>query len=446
MAKSLSKRLQSHLSAQLSDHFEEDAFFILGVSGGPDSMALMYLFYLLKQDALIVHINYGKRGKQSDKDQELVEQMAFAWGFECCSVRLNPKEAGNENFQNWARKQRYQIFKDLKVDFKADAIVTAHHQDDQVETILQKILRGSAPSAWKGMVIWDGKLFRPLLTFNKEEILEFCEAEAIPYRIDESNEESGFARNFIRNELAEKMDAFFPGWQQNLLALEAHAKAYEESIRMVADKVIKKNALDIERFSDLQDVLKPAVLKFILDEMGLQREYSRGELEELAEIESLQTGKSRRVGSVVFMRDRDKIHIQPKTTPATVNEHIEKAEILKSWGGQGVRLKAKENPEAKADLKIDLQQLKFPLTLRTWAAGDAFQPLGMTGHQNVSDHLTNRKLPAISREKALVLCGSDGTIYAIIYPAETAAGAKGAIAEHAKITASTKTILSININ
>ena len=445
MAKSISERLQSHLSAQLSDHFEEDAFFILGVSGGPDSMALMYLFYLLNQDALIVHINYGKRGKQSDKDQELVEQMAFAWGFECCSVWLNPKDAGNENFQNWARKKRYQFFEDLKADYRADAIVTAHHKDDQVETILQKILRGSGPVAWKGMEDWDGRLFRPLLPFSKAEILGFCETEAIPYRLDASNEESGFARNFIRNEISEKMDAFFPGWQQNLLALEDHAKAYQESIRIVADRILKKNVLYVEKFADLPEVLKSAVLKFVLDEFGLNREYTRGELEELAELETLQTGKSREVASLVFTRDRDKILIHPNTSPLKIDEHIEEVEAEKGWEKHGIRLKQKQDFNTKATLRVDAGTLNYPLHLRNWEAGDVIQPLGMQGHQKISDHLTNRKIPTISREKALVLCESDGTIYAIIYPVETSGGAKGAIAESAKISASTKNILSINI-
>ena len=447
MEKTISDRLQAHLHSQLDQHFGQDAFFVLGVSGGPDSMALMYLFYLLKQDVLIVHVNYGKRGEESDQDQELTEQMAFAWGFECCSIRLNPKDAGNENFQNWARKQRYQFFEDLKADFNADAIVTAHHQNDQVETIFQKILRGSSPAAWKGMEIWDERLFRPLLPFSKEEILGFCEAEAIPYRIDASNEESGFARNFIRNELAEQMDALFPGWRQNLLALEDHAQAFDEGIKVVADLVMAGDALDVHRFSDLSDALKPAVLKFILDEKGAGQDYSKGELKELVELESLQTGKSRTVAGFTFARDRDQILIHASSSTPELNAQITHQEMEASgWANDQLSLNVVHRQDAESDLSMDLSTLSFPLTLRNWKAGDQFQPLGMGGHQKISDHLTNRKIPTISREKALVLCGSDSTIYAIIYPVESPGGAKGSIADHVKITAATQNILSINIS
>jgi tRNA(Ile)-lysidine synthase len=445
MAKSISEQLQKHLSAHLSDLFEEDVAFILGVSGGPDSMALMYLFYMLKQEALIVHVNYGKRGKQSDKDQELVEQMAFAWGFECCSIRLNPKDSGKENFQNWARKQRYQFFEDLRKDYRAEGIATAHHKDDQVETILQKILRGSGPAAWKGMNVWNGNIFRPLLPFSKDDILTFCETEAVPYRIDESNKKSSFARNFIRHDMAGKMDEFFPGWQQNLLALEQYAESYQESIRMISDRILKNNVLDVEKFSELSETLKTAVLKFILDELGLKGEYSKGELKEMTELESLQTGKSRNIGTLRFTRDRDKIVIHSEASSWKINKQITEAMSRKGWKGHEIQLKAKKDPEVNSDLKIDYQILEFPLTLRNWSDGDSFQPLGMKGHQKISDHLTNRKIPTISREKALVLCGSDSTIYAIIYPVKASNGERGAIAESAKIKASTQNILSINV-
>ncbi|MGN8225249.1 tRNA lysidine(34) synthetase TilS [Gracilimonas sp. BCB1] len=268
MANSISKKIQKHLSQSLADYFEPDAFFILGVSGGPDSMALLYLFHLLERDALVVHINYGKRGKQSDKDQELVEQLSFQWGFECCSIRLNPKEAEGGNFQNWARNQRYQFFQDLKGNSGADAIVTAHHQDDQAETILQKLFRGSGPAAWQGMKEWDGKLFRPLLNFDKEEILAFCESEAIPYRTDESNKSSDYARNFIRNEFASKMDDLLPGWKQNILNLPEQGKLFEASITEITEQVTNKNSINLKKYAQLPEILKPAVLKNLLDQFG----------------------------------------------------------------------------------------------------------------------------------------------------------------------------------
>ena len=105
-------------------------------------MGLMYLYHRLGVPAEIVHINYGKRGRESDLDAELTEQMAFQWGFTCHSLSVDASEAGGENFQQWARDTRYRIFRDLKKELGAACITTAHHEDDQVETILQRGVRG----------------------------------------------------------------------------------------------------------------------------------------------------------------------------------------------------------------------------------------------------------------------------------------------------------------
>lgn len=446
MAKSVKKKLQKHLKNCLSDYFDKDAFFILGVSGGPDSMALLYLFHELNLDGLVVHVNYARRGKESDTDQELVEQIAFSWGFECCSIRLNPEDAKGENFQEWARNQRYQFFRDLKGDFKADAIVTAHHRDDQVETILQKIFRGSAPTAWQGMRVWDGELFRPLLSFSKQDLLTFCEAEAIPFRIDESNKSSEYARNFLRNEFTPKMNTLFPGWKKNVLNLTEQAQTFEASMNILADQVSSSNFIHREKFNELPAILKPAVLKTILDQVGLEGEYSKGQLKELAEVDSLQTGKKLRIGNVLLIRDRNEIRIEPDKEGrdsdkiAILNKHSIDKEVEKF----GIKFKLKSRLSKKAGLQLDSDKLAWPLALRTWGAGDAFHPLGMDGHQKISDHLTNRKIPSHLKEKALVLCGSDSTIYAIIYPVSAVNGERGAVSEMAKYNSTSQTFLTIN--
>jgi tRNA(Ile)-lysidine synthase len=447
MAKLVQKKITKYLKSRLSDYFDSDAFFILGVSGGPDSMALMYLFHKLELDALIVHINYAKRGKESDKDQELVEQMAFAWGFECCSIRLDPEEAKGENFQDWARKQRYNFFRNLREDAKAEAIVTAHHQDDQIETILQKIFRGSSPTTWQGMKEWDGELFRPLLSFDKQDILHFCEAEAVPFRTDKSNESSEYARNFIRHELARKMDSLFPGWKKNVLGLTDQGKAFEASIDVITDQISAKSAISLKKYAKLPEVIKPAVWKNILDQSELTGTYSKGQLEELARIEFMQAGKIIEIGSLCITRNRDEIRLDLKDDSGEIMEEISKKQARKGWSHHSffeITVKLKEAPKKNTPIQIDAEKLNWPLTLRTWKDGDRFHPLGMDGHQKVSDHLTNRKLPSNLKEKALVLCGSDSTIYAIIYPLEVANGEQGAISEIAKYDSHTHTFLTIN--
>lgn len=444
MAKNHPTSLKKYVSGLLSDLFEEDIFLVAGVSGGPDSMALLYLLYTLGVDALVVHINYKKRGEESDKDQELVEQMAFSWGFECCSIQLDPEDAKGKNFQNWARDQRYQYFRDLKEAYRADAIVTAHHQDDQLETILQKLFRGSSPSAWQGISTWDGELFRPLLPFSKQDILDFSTAQAIPSRIDASNMTSEFARNFIRNEFTDSMDKLFPGWQDNILELPKLGKTFEKGMAYISDQVTSANTILLHEFSKLSDELKPAVMKTILDRTGMKGDYSRGQLKELAEIELLQTGKSIRIGTMILVRDRDRIRFHTEQSKEMILQEIRKEQARSGWSFKDLSFKLESEPLPLPSLRLDSSKLKWPLVLRNWNAGDEFQPLGMNGTQNISDHLTNRKVPTTSRGKSLVLCGADGTIYAIIYPVLTAGNEHGAISEIAKCDTTTHNFLTIN--
>lgn len=444
MGHSISGILKKHLADQLGDFFEPDAFFVLGVSGGPDSMALMHLLFELKVRALIVHVNYGKRGEQSDLDQELVEQLAFEWGFECCTVQLDPKGAGSENFQNWAREQRYRFFRDLKDENGADAIITAHHQNDQVETILQKILRGSSPTAWQGMKVWDGELFRPLLPFSKQQILNHCEVGAVPYRIDESNKESGYARNFLRNKFGEQMDRLFPGWEKNILDLPKQGEVFEAAIEEIAGKVAPENKIILSKFKALPQILKTAVLKTVLDRAGLQGKYSKRQLQELAELERVQTGKSMEVGNLVLTRNRGYIAVHPAKQKKKRSHKITRQEGQTGKKSGSLYFQLSQNKEAEAILKMDADSLSWPLTLRHWQPGDSFVPFGMSGSQKISHHLTYRKIPAHLKQKALVLCGSDGTIYAIIYPVAAGNNERGAIAEQTRYKPDTQTFLTIN--
>lgn len=446
MAKSIAHILQDHLKKTLHTHFSEEDTFVLGVSGGADSMALMYLFHLLGRKGMVVHVNYEQRGEDSDQDQELVEQMAFQWGFECCSVHLDPRVAKWKNFQNWARNRRYGFFRDIMIDTEAAAIVTAHHFDDQIETILQKLLRGSGPAAWQGMTEWENDLYRPLLPFTKEQILQFCEEEAVPYREDASNANIDYARNLIRNEMAPQLDSLFPGWQQNILNLQEQGAAFEAGMQVLAEQVTGDSVLKLVDFKDLPEATQPAVLKHILDSLGYEGQYTKGQLKELAEdIQSMQTGRTLRLENLYLTRDRDLIRFHDGEDSKEIHQTITLKDAEKGISLDHVELKLQDKLKNQAALNLDASALEWPLTLRNWESGDIIVPLGMEGHQKVSDHLTNRKIPTLLKGKTLVLCGSDSTIYAIIYPAQADNGESGAIADSVKYNSSSHSYFTIKI-
>jgi tRNA(Ile)-lysidine synthase len=436
MSKSEYLLIEQGISNKLSRYFSGTPKLVIGVSGGADSMALLYAFKQLEVSCVVVHINYGLRGVESDKDQELVEQMSFEWGLECCSVRLNTEEMQSGNFQNWARKERYDIFKDLAEEVEADAIAIAHHQDDQVETIIQKLFRGSSPENWTGMKEWDAPIFRPLLEFSKEDIMAYCNTKSIPYREDASNLDPKYSRNFLRGEFADKMDNLFPGWRQNVLGLSDFGMLNEQMLDELSEIYLKKERLKLAPLKKMDKVLAGSLIKRFLEQFIPVA--SRGIIGETYALLSAQTGSELKISeSVILVKDRDSIALQKEAEFTKVI--ITEKDIEEVFLEQGVELRLSD--QVDSDLYLDVRKVSFPLTLRRWQNGDKIQPLGMTGTQKISDHLTNRKVSTVNREKSLVLSDSDGTIYAIIFKGNDPGS--GTISELCKATDSTKRYLLI---
>ncbi|MDZ7690412.1 MAG: tRNA lysidine(34) synthetase TilS [Balneolaceae bacterium] len=398
-----------------------DPLFVVGVSGGPDSMALLHILHNIDVRAVVVHVNYQKRGEASDKDQELVEQLSLEWGFDCQTIRLDPDAAEGQNFQQWARRQRYEIFYDLMHEEEADAIITAHHQDDQIETVLQKLFRGAGIESWRGMQVWDPPLFRPLLTTTRKEIDDFVEERAVPFRTDRSNLESDFARNLLRNEWLSKLSDFFPGWRQNVLRIPEQAEVFSEALSFIEVQLTDDHdRLDLQTFSQLQPSLQKAVVLYLLKERDPGITVSTGALDQLDNLADLQTGQSIQLTEQFsLLKDRNYLKLVFEHVDSFSAIELEKNELVDRpfmYNGLIFAIEEFDNPDFDQTLYLDLDTLQWPISLRRWRAGDAFQPFGMEGHQKVADHLTNRKISAAQKDRAMVLESFEETIYAVIFP------------------------------
>lgn len=450
MSKFESSRLNREFRA-IKERFSEplNGKVVIGVSGGADSMCLLYLLHRSDIETVVVHCNYQMRGKSSDQDQQLVEKICGLWGFDCVSLRLNPREAEGGNFQSWARDERYRIFREIKEKENATLILTAHHEDDQIETILQKMLRGSGIGSWKGMDLLDDDLFRPLLQVSKSEIMEFVQDFNIPYRIDSSNEESTYARNFIRNNWFPELNKLFPGWKENLLRIQNRAREFE----LMADHLIENlteedgKRIDREKLLNMDRLLWPVIIHRVLQKKDRDLEISRGFLLNLNDLEKLQTGKSIQISDQLsLIRDRSYFVIKE-------GDHIENSpeslivDQIPENGFNINNLKFTIEPweELILDktLQLDYDKMDFPLRLRNWESGDQIRPLGMEGSQLISNHLTNQKVSAVEKKEAKVLASFDGTIYAVIFPSYLERSRLGTISETVKCGPKTKKTLII---
>lgn len=410
-------------------------------------MAMLYLLHRFDIETIVLHCNYQLRGGASDKDQKLVEDICMHWSIECISMRLDSSEEQTGNFQDWARQRRYQAYEDIKDKYSADLILTAHHQDDQLETILQKILRGSGFDAWKGMEVLDGFLFRPLLNLSKSEIMKFVQHFNVPYRIDRTNEESTYARNFIRNHWFPDLNRLFPGWRSNLQKLADRAEEFGLMTKLILQKVSKTdNRLIRDDFLELDTKIRASILLQFLKKNTEDIEISRGFLKSIDKIGELQSGGKLQVSESHFLyRDRDYFKIIFDSDLKEFNHVIKKSQFKESLTISDWKLSIGPAPESfsKGILHLDEEKIKFPITLRRWKDGDSFQPLGMDGTQLVSDHLTNRKIPSTKKKHALVLESFDGSISALIFPNYSKTSELGTISEKVRCTLSTERTLKI---
>lgn len=420
---------------------------IIAVSGGVDSMSLLHSLYRINISGIVAHVNYQKRGEASDKDADLVAEKTEEWEFQFELKEANPSEAQGQNFQQWARNVRYCFFRDLIAKHEADGIALAHHRGDQVETILQKLFRGAGMASWSGMDIWDGELFRPFLPFSRQQIEKYAEQKGIPYRTDQSNLENNFARNFLRNQWTEKVAEFFPGWEDNILSVGEEAQNYEDALEWIADRILESNGIKKQAFDELESGLQRALVLHLIKKQEPDIQISQHNLHRVSELKKLQTGKKIGITSEFsIVRDRGHYVITRSEKNTYEPRIFTRSRLENSKVEIGSRVLVVEqfgNPDLDEALFMDADKISWPITLRQWEEGDRLQPLGMQGHQTVAEHLTNRKVSTVDKEKVLVIESFEETICALIFPPIKNQSSLGTISEQVKCDTETKWYLRI---
>lgn len=225
--------------------------FILGISGGPDSVCLLDIFAFLekKYDFRIVltHVNYGLRGKDSDTDERFVKELACRYDFPL--FILHPNITAKNNLEERLRDIRYRFFEKIRTETRSQYIVTAHHEDDQAETFLLHLFRGSGLRGLSAMRPKNGVLIRPLLDTSRTDILGYLSARHLPFCTDTTNFSNQFLRNKIRNKLIPLLEKEYAPKLRKRLATTASLVAEDISLIEEATKNSKKILLDRHSFS-----------------------------------------------------------------------------------------------------------------------------------------------------------------------------------------------------
>ena len=367
---------------------------VLAVSGGLDSMVLLDRATREGLQGVVAHVNYGLRGGDSAADARLVAREAARRGWPC---RVAHRAVPRENLQAEARRVRYAWMEGLGA-----WVVTAHHAEDQAETVLLHLVRAADPvAAVAGMPARRGRVLRPMLAWPRAELRAWAEAHGVLWREDASNAEGKYLRNRIRHEVLPLLESLRPG-------TGAHLARMSERARAVAD--------------DLDQITHPASpthLPWTPDApFFLERLWAWGRLhgvtgEALSGLTA--TGAVLPTPTGTIHRDRDGLTFVAEA-PASRTVHIDKPA---DGAAEGVRWEVLAGPPAALKVEngvclLDAAAVVWPLTLRPWQPGDRLAPCGFDGHQLVSDLLTQAKVPPSERAAQRVLVDAAGTVHWLV--------------------------------
>jgi tRNA(Ile)-lysidine synthase len=444
---------------------------LVAVSGGPDSVALLHLLYDLREELdlrlEVAHLQHGIRGAEAQEDARFVAGLAERLG-----LRFHLKEvdlprikfaAGKGNVEALARTERYRFFTEVARERKLDKIATAHTQDDQAETVLMWFLRGSGLKGLGGMprnFDLDGAdgssrrlvVIRPLLEVSRAEIEEYLNEKRLKFRIDGSNQDPSFLRNWIRlkliPQLKEKMDRHLPArLAQQAELIGEEERFLNEFARAELDRIQTPEGIDRGALLKYNKALQRRILRVWI-------EATRGHLRGLdfqhvkALLELIMDGPPQRrlsiPGGWELVREYDALRLEKQSRgirqPCSCysynlrvgeDTHINEARLLIQ--SRKVSAPLPSLPENFMEAVFDMASLAADLTLRNFRHGDRLQPLGMAGHRKVKEVFIEKKVPLSVRASLPLLVLGDEVIWIPGYGRS----------EAGKVTSVTKAILHL---
>ncbi len=396
---------------------------VCAVSGGADSMVLLMRCALHRESVVAAHVNYGRRGAESDADEILVSEYCRSNDIPLFVYHATEEELTG-NFQQSARVLRYRFFEKVRFATQSDYIATAHHADDVQESLVMQLFRSGNLRNMRGIKARDGHIIRPMLHLRKADVLQYAQSVGLKWREDASNQSPDYTRNRLRHEILPVLDKLFPGWSDRLQKTAAANKHVAEIIAELASAYSEKNQIKISALNCISDNLCEAVLDaWMLREAGFSPPQSV--LSALRNHLKLQKGSQLHIGNGFEVVREEKtllLRLIPGENPEHAPEYIHAMPVA----GEEIVCKSDASllytagawqGEPQADvLELRAASLRFPLVIRPWKAGDRMQPLGMKGTKLISDILTDHKVMHAQRISAKVLVSFDGVLLAVIFP------------------------------
>lgn len=415
----MEKRFISYLQEIIAQ--PEQKRFLLAVSGGVDSSVLVALFF---ENALlfdIAHCNFHLREEASDQDMAFVKAMGEKYGCEVFVKEFFPadfEKRKGKSTEMIAREMRYEWFETFASRY--DYIITAHHANDNAETVLLNLARGTGLKGMTGIPSINGKIARPLLPFSSREIEEYAGRHHILYRDDHTNFTEEYHRNKIRWSVIPKLEEINPNlirtMTRNISVFHAQYEFYRKQVERLKTRLLRpekeKYYISIEKLSALED--KEVVLYEILSDFHFNIDTVRDIIGCLQQ----NSGKQFFSPTHVLVKDRLSLILSPVEEGKKEKKRINNIKELEENGFEVELLTEYDKIVFSRDQNIfftEARLFSFPLVIRTWEQGDYFYPFGMKGRKKVSDFFNDLKIDILTKQKIPILCCGEDIVWIVGY-------------------------------
>ena len=418
---------------------------LLAVSGGIDSMAMAHLFLHSGLPFAVGHCNFQLRGAEADADEELVRDWCTQHNISFYNARFDTQAKADywkKGIQETARILRYEWLEQIRKEQGYTAIATAHHANDNAETLLMNLFKGTGIAGLHGILPKNGHIIRPLLFANKEGIRVYVANHNIPYRDDASNATDKYTRNNVRLNLLPAIEQAFPNVVRSLNhSIQRFAEAellYTKAIEQERKKLVEQRGKDY--YIPVRKLIKREPLHTICYELFKPFGFATGQVEDIVSLLTAETGHYVASPTHRVIRNRDMLVITLHDLRQTDMVVIEEIPRTINNNGRQFKFQYKAMPvEITTDENIALvnaARLEQPLILRKWQQGDYFYPLGMgMKKKKLSKYLVDKKIPLHEKEHIMVLESNKRIVWV--------AGHR--LDERFKITPTTEQVLVVKI-
>ena len=379
---------------------------VVALSGGADSVALLRALLSLGYDCMAAHCNFHLRADESDRDEAFVRKLCDILSVPLEVVHFQTSDYAKEkglSIEMAARELRYEWFENIRQKHGASYIAVAHHKDDNVETFLLNLSRGTGINGLKGIMPKNGWIVRPLLEVGRDDILEYLKNIGQDYVTDSTNLEDIYTRNKIRLDIIPLFKQINPSFCDSVcetaIRLSDVAAIYRQAIHSAMERVmVSSDALSIEKL--LREVSPQAILFEWLSPLGFNSTQIKDIMRSLKSI----SGKIFYSNNWTLLRDRDRLLLKNKTVDN--EEYKLNVRFFSLESGFEV-------PKINYIAYIDADKLCGELKLRKWKSGDRFVPFGMKGFKKIRDYLRDRKLSLFEKENVMVVTSGEEIVWVV---------------------------------